>query len=361
MTNVLFISQYLNVAGTETFMMNVLKNIDKNKFQVDFLIFSEEESSYSKEAKLLGSNIYRLPSRRNGMIYYKELDRFFRQKANIYHAIHFCGGSVSSIAPVYFAYKYHIPVRIVHSHNSSCDGFHNKVFHSINRLFLSKLATHFFACSTKAASFFFGKHECTIINNGIDMGKYMYNEERRKLFRTNHNIMETTHVIGHIGRFETVKNHSMIVEVFKSYCTSFSDSLLVLVGTGTLQKEIQEKVGSMGLSDKVLFLGERNDIPDILCSMDCFLMPSLYEGLPFVLVEAQTSGLPCIVSNTINKDAKILPDFYFLDLKDNVEIWSEAIREAITERKRIEALKDVRGAGYDILSTVKYLESVYSE
>lgn len=359
MINILFISQYLNVGGTETFMMNILRNIDKSKFHIDFLVFSKESSSYSQEAEALGSTIYRLPDRRCGIKYYYRLNIFFRQKANNYHVIHFCGGNVSSIAPVYFANKYHIPIRIIHSHSSSCDGFHNKVFHSINRLLLPKLSTHFFACSTKAASFFFRNHKCTIIKNGIDVRKYAYSKERRQLFRSNYNIAKETHVIGHIGRFETVKNHNMILDIFRSYHILYPDSLLVLVGSGTLFKEVKAKVNGMGLSDKVLFLGERNDIPEILCSMDCFLMPSLYEGLPFVLIEAQTSGVPCIVSDTINQDVKIIPYLCFLSLKEHVNTWTETINEVITDRKRVDAVRYVSNAGYDILSTVKYLESTY--
>lgn len=360
MLNILFISQYLNVAGTEAFMMNVIRKIDKKKFQVDFLVFSDEESCYSKEAQSLGTTVFRLPSRREGLKYYKTLNSFFKEKCDYYHVIHFCGGNVSSIAPIYYAYKYHIPIRIVHSHSSSCDGFHNKILHFINRLLLPRLATHFFACSTMAAFFFFRNHKCAIIKNGIDIRKYASNKEKRRLSRMKFGIANTTHVIGHIGRFEAVKNHGMIVDVFNSYHTLYPDSLLMLVGVGMLQKEVKMKVNDMGLCGKVLFLGERNDISDLLCCMDCFLMPSLYEGLPFVLVEAQTVGVPCVISNTISPDVKLIPSLCFLDLNKSPLVWADRINKVIIKGMCMDAVKYVSQAGFDIMSTVKYLEEVYS-
>lgn len=359
MINILFISQYLNVAGTETFMMNVIRKINRSKFHVDFLIFSNEETRYSEEAESLGARIHRLPCRREGVKYYKKLNDFFKKQGRNYHAIHFCGGNISSIAPIYMAYKYHIPIRIIHSHNSSCDGIHNKLLHAINRLFLPILGTHYFACSIKAAHFFFGKRKCDVIKNGIDVDKYAYDEQRRMSFRQKNGISEKTAVVGHIGRFEAVKNHDMVLAVFQHYHKLNPDSLLILVGTGSLFEKVKEKVGAMGLLQNVLFLGERSDIPDILCCMDCFLMPSFYEGLPFVLVEAQASGLPCVVSNTVNYDAKIIPNLKFLSLKDDPIVWAEAMIDSIKKNDRNNAIEFINKAGYNLASTITFLENVY--
>lgn len=359
MLNILFISQDLNVAGTETFMMNVIRRINRNKFHIDFLIFSKKESRYSKEAQSLGATIYHIPSRREGIKYYKALNEFFKRQSHHYHAIHFCGGDVSCIAHIYFAYRYHIPIRIIHSHSSNCDRFHNKLLHGINRLFLPILGTHNFACSAKAAHFFFGNHKYTIIKNSIDIEKYAYNEERRILFRQKNGIAKETTVIGHIGRFETVKNHDMILRIFQHYHKSNPNSLLILVGTGTLLEKMKEKSNNMGLSQHVLYLGERNDIPEVLCSMDCFLMPSFYEGLPYVLIEAQASGLSCVIADTIDRDVQIIPNLKFQSLNDTPSIWAITIKNNLNKIDRHTAIEHINKAGYNLTSTIKFLEYTY--
>lgn len=360
MKNILFISKWLSVAGTETFMMNVLRYIDRRKFRVDFLIFSDLESDYSKEAEMLGAKIYRLPARNSGFGYYKSLNEFFREGCQ-YDVVHSCEGSLSSIAPIYYAYKYEIPIRIVHSHNSNCKGFINRVLHTINRNFIPLLSTCNLACSSLAARHFFGKRNCAIVKNGVDTDRYKFNEERRRLFRERYNISPSTHVLGHIGRFDEVKNHDFLLDIFLEYKKRFHDSKLLLVGGGLLEGKINQKVKDLGIDGSVFFLGVRNDIPDILCAMDCFVMPSLYEGLPFVLVEAQTSGLPCVISNTINKDSKLTPYLSFCGLKDDAGLWAEEIKDKMGKNNRDEGVKYIEEQGFDILSTVKYLESLYAK
>lgn len=357
---ILFISQYLNVAGTEAFMMNVLRKINKTRFHIDFLIFSEEESNYSNEVEKSGSIIYRLPNRRSGFKYYKQLNLFFMEKSNEYQVFHFCGGNVSSIAPLYYAYKHNIPIRIVHSHSSSCEGFHNILLHYFNRLFIPKFCTHLFACSSKAAKFFFGKRKAEIIKNGINVNSYIFNRQEREQFRNELGISTPTKVVGHIGRFEEVKNHSFIIDVFKKFNELNPDSALILVGIGSLFEDIRKKVEHWGLSNNVHFLGERTDIPKILSAMDCFLMPSIYEGLPFVLIEAQASGLPCVISNTINKDAKITPYLHYCELNSDVTKWVNTIENALSFENRENATQYIEKAGFNINETIKFLETTYS-
>lgn len=359
--NILFISKWFSVAGTETFMMNVLRNINKQQFHIDFLLFSESTSAYSEEAERLGSKIHRLPARNTGLRYYRSLDEFFKKNAGQYNAIHFCGGNLSSIAPIYYAYKYKIPIRIIHSHSSDSQGMVNKILHLINRRFIPLLGTCSLACSSLAAKYFFGKKECAIIKNGVDTNKYKFNEERRILFREKYDISPSTHVLGHIGRFDEVKNQMFLVDIFFEYKKKYSDAKLLLVGTGILEDQVKRKVKDRGIVDDVLFLGVRNDIPDILCAMDCFVMPSLFEGLPFVLVEAQTSGLPCVISNTINKDSKLTPYLRFRGLNDDLELWLEDIRGLIGKNNREEGVNYTDEQGFNIRTTVQYLENLYDK
>ena len=361
MKNILFISNWLSVAGTETFMMNVLRNINHQQFHIDFLLFTEKESDYSKEAERLGSKIYRLPARSSGLAYYKSLNKFFKDNASHYDVIHFCGGNVSSIAPIYYAYKYHIPIRIIHSHSSDSKGWVNKLLHRINRNFIPRFGTCILACSTLAARYFFGERDCTIVKNGVDTNSYKYNTDSRSSFREKYNISPSTHVLGHIGRFEEVKNHEFLLDIFHEYHTQNRDSKLMLVGKGKLEERVKEKARKLCIEDDVLFLGIRNDIPELLCAMDCFVMPSLYEGLPFVLVEAQAAGLPCVISDTINKDSKLTPYLTFRSLSDGLNLWVDGIRNLIGKNVREEGSEYVKRQGFDIQSTVQYLEEVYGK
>lgn len=363
MTNILFISQFLANAGTETFMMNVLRNIDKSRFHVDFLIFDTSITTNSIEAERLGARIFRLPSRKSSPSrYFRELDKFFSEKGSNYNAIHFCGGSLSSIAPIYYAYKHGVPVRIIHSHSSSANGIHNRILHKINRKFTYKLGTHFFSCSSLASDWFFPNNkEAIVIKNGIDLKQFAYDENKRNRLRTKNDISPETHIIGHVGRFVEVKNQKMIIDIFHKYLNYHSNSLLFLVGNGPLMDDVKLQVGTYGIEDKVRFLGERTDIPDLMQIMDCFLMPSIFEGLPFVLIEAQATGLPCVIADTINADAKITPYLQFLSLSDSVGEWCSTISDLITKTERINTGHYLSEAGYSIDDTVDYLEKIYKQ
>lgn len=361
MVNILFVSYWLNKNGTEEFMMNILRNIDKNEYHVDFLIFSDEITYNSREAERLGSTIYRLPPRKKFFKYYRELNRFFNKYGYLYSAIHYCEGNLSSIAPIYYAHKYRIPVRIIHSHNSGCEGIHNKILHRFNRKFGLKYGTQYFACSSLAAKWFFLEKPAVIIKNGINVNVLSYDKERREKLREILNIGRDTHVIGHVGRFVSVKNHDFIIDVFSKYISIYEDSLLFLAGIGPLQEKIRDKVHSLKIDEKVIFLGERYDIPDWMQVFDCLLMPSFFEGLPFVLVEAQTAGLPCVISDTINKDIIITPNVRFHSLDESPITWATEIEDTICNIKRAKTDHLIVEAGYSIKSTVKYLELIYSQ
>lgn len=362
MKHVLFISHWLAIGGTETFMMNVLRNINLNKYHIDFLIFSNSISNYTIEAENRGCTIYRLPPRSKGVIYYKELKKFFKKHADIYSAIHFCGGNVSSIAPIYYAWKYNIPIRIVHSHSTNSVGTMNKIMHWMNKPLLKVLGNKYLACSPSAAKYFFGNINVEIIKNGINLNLYHFTPENRIKIRNDYQITESTHVIGHIGRFDDNKNQSFIVDIFKLYQQTYQDALLILIGTGPLEDCIKNKCEELGISDKVLFLGVRSDISDLLCAMDCFIMPSFFEGIPFVLIEAQATGLPCVVSDNIGKEAKLSRLFSFLSLEAPLIHWVSTINDFVIDFKnRKKEGECIKETGYNIKSTIEYLEDLYDK
>lgn len=349
------------IGGTETFMMNVVRNINMNKYHIDFLLFSNSISDYAIEAESRGCTIYRLPPRRKGLIYYRELKKFFKEKANIYDAIHFCGGNVSSIAPIYFAWRYNIPIRVIHSHSTNSVGLANKLMHWINRHLLTLWGNKYLACSPSAGRYFFGNIDVDIIKNGINLDVYNFSFEKREKIRSKLAIADSTHVLGHIGRFDDNKNQSFLIDVFKLYQETYQDAILILIGTGPLEDCIKDKCVELGINNNVLFLGIRNDIPELLCAMDCFIMPSFFEGLPFVLIEAQAAGLPCIVSDNIGKDAKLSQQFTYLNLDVPINHWVSAIKDyVINAKNRTQGCINVEKAGYNINSTIEYLESIYN-
>lgn len=360
MIKVLFISQYLNRNGTEAFMMNVFRGVDRSQFMIDFLLYSWEETDYSREVEAAGGHVYRVPSRRQSpILWHHSLKKFFKEHASEYQAIHFCGNSLTSIAPIYYAYKYGIPVRIVHAHSSSARGWHNRFLHRMKRDYAYRIATHHIACSTLAAEWFFGKKQSVIIRNGIDVKRFTFNFKTREQYRKVMNMTEEEILIGHVGRFTSEKNHTFILDVFVQFVKRCPSAKLMLIGVGPLLEDMKQKVEQMNLREKVLFMGERSDVAELMQIMDVFLMPSLFEGLPFVLVEAQAAGLPCLISDTINKDIRITDNVFFQSLSLGAEDWAEKMGDITTAFERRKTDEIMEAAGYSIQSTLDYIQMVY--
>ena len=360
MKRILFISQYLNRGGTEAFMMNVFRGIDKCRFIIDFLLYSKQETDYSHEVEKNGGRIFRVTCRKESILaWHKELNSFFKMHAKEYHAIHFCGNSLTSIAPIYYAYKYGVPVRAVHAHSSSVKGLHNRLLHILNRKYATKISTHHLACSIEAGQWFFNNTEAEIIKNGVETSHFAYNKSLRERIRTELNIKNTTKVIGHVGRFSAEKNHSFIIDVFSAYNQANPNSQLVLIGIGPLLKDAETKVKKLGIERNVLFLGERKNVAELMQAMDLFLMPSTFEGLPFVLVEAQCAGLPCVISDVISNDIRITRNIVYQSLTNDKNAWAQTIKQTLSNFTREDTSSLITKAGYSIESTIKHLENIY--
>ena len=344
---VLHVTSQLARNGTETFIMHLFKEAKKKGIIFDFLIFTTATGGYCEEAIKMGANIFRLPSRRTPLKYYKSLDTFFKERAKDYHAIHMSGNSMSSIAPLVFAKKYRIPIRIFHSHNSSCIGWHNHVLHRLNKHLIYYYATHFLACSKSALEWAFSNtlaaKEAQVINNGIDLHKYEFNAEKRKDIRTRLHWNGKL-IVGNVGRFVPEKNHRFLIDIFSRLVKLFPDVHLVLIGEGPMMEIIRNQVNDLGLDREVSFLGVRTDVPDLLQGMDVFVMPSLFEGLPFVLIEAQASGIPIIASSSITDEVALTPTFNFESIKSSPHIWAQKITKLYSETERsnknLEYMKD---------------------
>lgn len=360
MIKVLFITHYLRPNGTENFIMNVYRHIDTTKFHIDFLLYTNEETCHTKEVRQKGSTIFVVPGRKESFSgYYCGLNEFFRQHRGEYEAIHFCGGSLTSIAPLFFAWKYDVPVRIAHSHSSFTFGLHNKVLHYLNRIITHKICTHNLACSDVAGKWFFGNHPFDIVKNGIDVEAFRFNETLRNEERQKLNLTPDNLVIGHVGRFSSEKNHEYLIDIFNEVRQINGKAILVLVGSGDLLERTKKKVEHLGLSPFVHFLGQRNDVNRLMPAMDCFVMPSTFEGLPFVLVEAQCAGLPCLVSDKISHDSALLDTTKFLPLTASAKEWAQAICSQARTDDRHYGASEITRQGYSIYDIINKLQNIY--
>lgn len=361
MKKVLFRVGALYQNGTEAFVMNVFRKLRGKDIHIDFLLNTPAKTPYYDEVIAAGSRVFICPPRKPNPIksFVSEV-KFFKLHSKDYDAVHFCYGSLSDISLIVLAYYYKIPIRILHSHNSSCKFIHSKILHRLFKPIANKMTTHHFACSKKAGDFFASKgYQYIIINNGIDIEKYSFNYKKRKEIRERLPIADDCLLIGHVGRFTEVKNHKFILEIFNEFIKKDPNTQLMLIGVGELENEIENMAKRMGIIDKIHFMGLRTDVGELMQAMDLFLMPSLFEGLPFVLVEAQAAGLPCFISDNIDKGSDITGNVKMLSLSFSAEEWASAIFSYMKDYRRSNQDAKIISNGYDINSTANYLYELY--
>lgn len=353
----------LNRGGLETFIMNVYRKIDRSKIQFDFLTHIPN-GDYAKEIISLGGKIYYIPPRNKGFrAYYKALDNFFARNAYKYQAVHMHVSSLTMASTLYYPKKYGIKIRILHSHSSSISANHiHYLLHWATKPFVKKLATHYFGCSDKALDWLYNytgvRNKAIMINNGIDIKLFKYNIERRNYIRKELKVGNCD-VLGHVGRFSKVKNHQFLLSVFNAYLKIHPKSKLILVGEGDLMVSTKEKARKLGIIDNIYFMGIRSDIQDLLQAMDIFVMPSLFEGLPVSLIEAQAAGLPILATDVISHDTDITNGFHCKSLTCPAEEWAEEINSILSNFTRKDTTSEVKMHGFDINETVKFLEEIY--
>ena len=297
--------------GVESVIMNYYRHLDHSRVQFDFICDEDSTRIPYDEIKKLGGRVFLVPKYQNLPKYLKALEKLFKESQ--YCIVH-SNLSTLSVFPLSVAKKVGVPIRIAHSHSTSNPKeWKRNLIKNILRPFSKRYATDYFACSEVAGRYLFGnkafdRGEVKIIHNAIDIDKFKFDEVARKKLRKEFGIKDSTIVIGHVGRFVQQKYHTFLVDVFKEYHKKNPDSKLLLVGSGPLEDKIKKKVEKLGLKDSVLFLGQRDDINKLYSAMDVFCLPSLYEGLPVVGVEAQAAGLPCVFSDKITNDTVITKD-----------------------------------------------------
>lgn len=362
---VLHVIGAMDRGGAETLIMNVYRNIDRSILQFDFLVHETRVCDFDSEIRALGGSIFSI-DRLNGLntvSYIKQCRDFFRTHHN-YCAVHVHIGS-SAYFVIKEANKFGL-FCIAHSHNTSPNLSLPEIGFRLFSYPTRYIADYYLACSREAGVDRFGNSVVTsnrfsVLNNGIDVKRYMFSSKTRSSMRRDLGIAPEQKAICHIGRFSEQKNHEFLLRAFAECESSHFDGVLFLIGRGPLRNNLEQLAAELNIRDKVVFLGVRSDIPDLLMAMDLFVFPSKWEGLGIAVIEAQASGLPCILSPALPDLAVCSPYAYKMDSLNSTAGWAERmIDEPIrTDTDRIDGVNYVRESGFDIKRTVDSLISLY--
>lgn len=357
---VLHVVTIMNLGGIETFLMTLYRNIDRTKVQFDFLVHRKEKGFFDDEIRELGGNIYYMEPLKPLKIfsYTKSLTKFLK-KSN-YNIIHSHLNANSAIV-LGLAKNAGIKCRISHSHIDQTTKGIKGTIKNINKIFINKVATDRFACSIDAGLWLFGNNtNYSIINNAIDIDKFLYNQHLRNKLRTELKIKNNEIVLGNIARFNYQKNHSFLIEIINDINVKNKQIKLLLLGEGPLMKEIQQLADSYHLKDNIIFLGAKGNANEYLNAMDIFLFPSIFEGLGIVAIEAQSNGLPILINESLPKEIEITDNVYRLPINIGTEKWVAKIQELSNKNiDRTSVRERVKNSGYDIKQLSLYMEKFY--
>ena len=350
--------------GVEAVVMNYYRHIDRNKIQFDFICDYDSTCIPKEEIESLGGKVILIPPYQKVVKYHKKLKKVLKEgQYKIVHS-HINALSVFSL---WAAKGAKVPVRIAHSHSTSNKKEWKKtLLKNMLRPFSKLFATDYFCCSELAGRWLFGNKtydqgKVYLLNNAIDVDKFKYNEKVRKAKRKELNIKDKDLVIGHIGRFVKQKNHEFLIDIFNDIHKQNKNTILLLAGEGPLKEEIHNKVKELGLEKNVQFLGQRNDANELYQAMDAFVLPSLYEGLPVVGVEAQASGLPCFFSTDMTKETKVLDTTQFIELAKSPEMWAQSILKKLRNYQRYDTRKQMTDKSFNITVEADKLQKQYNK
>lgn len=348
--------------GVEAVVMNYYRNLDHTKIQFDFICDADSTNIPYEEIESLGGKVILIPPYQRVFKYQKELKRVLKEgKYKIVHS-HI---NTLSLFPLIAAKRAGVPVRIAHSHSTTNKAeWLKNLAKQILKPFSKLFATDYMCCTEHAGRWLFGnktfnKGKVYILNNAIDLEKFAYDEEVRKEKRKELGIKDDTLVIGHIGRYVAQKNHTFLIDIFNELHKKNPNSILLLAGQGPLMDKIKEKARILGIQDNVKFLGQRTDANELYQAFDVFLLPSLYEGLGMVAIEAQVAGCKCFASTEVPAIAKVTDNLEFINLNKSAKEWSDEIFSNLNNEKRKSYAKEATKCGYDIKSEVEKLEEYY--
>lgn len=357
MIRVLQVVNIMDRAGLETMLMNYYRNIDRSQVQFDFLVHRDTPGAYEDEIKRLGGKIYRAPRLypQNYLKYYYFMLKFFAEHPE-YKIVHSHIDTMSAF-PLLAAKKAGVPNRIGHSHSSKLDLDFKFPIKFIAKFLMPYEANMYYACSQKAADFMYPGKKVKIIHNAIDLELFKFDKLKRNCIRKKLNL-DDNFVIGHVGRFYYVKNQMFLLDIVHEIKKENSNVRLLLVGKGEDEKILRKRVKDLELEDNVIFLIDRADVNDLYQAMDVFVMPSIFEGLPVVGVEAQANGLPCLFSNTISNEVLLTNQAEMMSLKCSPKEWANRVLNM--QREKDEDTRTLLAdQGYDIRVEAQKLQKCY--
>jgi len=366
----------MNRGGAETLIMNLFRHLNKEKVKFDFIVHTNKICHYENEIINMGGKIFRLPHPRAVGVFkwYSNLKNLLREQGP-FDGIH-CHMLFMSGMVVLCAKQSRIPIRIAHAHNSQDsegNSLHRRIYRLVMKRLILRYSTHIFGCSPKVCKWMFPTHynkdnRIKVLHNGIDLEAFEKVEnciKSKEVARKKLSLPLSNVLIGHVGSFRPQKNHTFLVEIFSAIKKQVPNCCLVMVGDGPLKPKIEEIVKNKGLMNAVHFVGLRQDVPEILKALDLFLFPSLYEGLPLALIEAQAAGIPFVTTDTVYNDADLKMGLgKGVSLKNSIEVWVNKCIEAINSQRVPEwetRKKILIDNGYDIRHVVKELEGIYTQ
>lgn len=371
----------MNIGGAETFVYNLLSGIDSEKYHIDICIQGKDVTNKKlyRLCKRKGCHIYVIPAfNRNYPAYMMAVEKILR--INYYDAVHIHMNALINCAPTYIAMYYAGKV-IVHSHNTqnNMGGRVGLALHRLNRQILQNKNIIRVACGESAGKWLFGNQSFTVLDNAISISEFAYNEKNRSKARAELDLGDKK-VIGHVGRFVKAKNHEFLLEIFAEYIKEKSknihhqdvsasandkkgkkkqDTVLVMIGDGELIEPMKQKARELAIEEYVIFAGSRTNVAPYYSAFDCLLFPSKFEGVPFVLVEAQVNGLPVVVSDKVTKEMDLVGNMEFVPLQASKKAWVDAIEKTLNPIDRFSYAKKMKETKYNSANMVKKVEMLY--
>lgn len=352
---VVFTTSFAPNDGATNVIMNYYRNMNLDNLQIDFASHNEADTQLLREIEEKGCRYYNLKNRANVFSYFLKLFLILRH----YDILHVNGNSATSSIELLAGKFAGTKLRIAHNHNTKTD---HPLIHKLLLPIFKFSYNLCLACSTEAGKWIFGDGNFIVLINAIDLEKYEFSSSDRKEYRENLHISDSTIIVGHVGAFNEQKNHQKLLGIFREFLKIHSDAKLLLVGDGHYLNMIKDKVKEMGLGGNVLFMGMRKDIPSILSTMDVFVFPSKFEGLGLAVIEAQASGLPCLLSDQVPQDVYLSENVYALSLEQRNEVWAKEVDKIIiTDRKRQsdKNYMSITYGGYNIKTEAIKLEELY--
>lgn len=359
MKRVLHYGMSPNLGGIETYLFDLTRNVDKTQFQFDFLYSDHgQKPVFASALEPAGSRFYGVtPRRKSPRRNQAELEKLFTDEHFDY--LHFHANTASYVEPVRAALRSGVKV-VYHSHNAGASRSRlTRFLHNWNRRTLPWDSIARVAVSSEAGQWMFGPHSFEVLHNGIDVDSFAFNQEARERKRAELGLAPGSFAVGSIAAFLPAKNHEFTLRVFSEISRQRPSAQLLLIGSGPLEEDVRQLAQQLEIEHQVQFLGRRPDVAALLSAMDAFLLPSLHEGFPLVTIEAQASGLPCLLSASITREVLVTPFARQLPLREPPRVWAETLLE-IMSPERARGAELVGLSGLSLESTTGRLESLYS-